>query len=86
MSLVSPQIPGGRGWVAAGLDRRPGLHQDDTGHDVRAEAKELMAQGLSPADVTTTLTAKWADVLGDEDVHCAFARVHRDFARRHLVG
>jgi hypothetical protein len=50
----------------------PGLYQDDTGHDVRAEAKELMAQGLSPDDVTSTLAARWADVLGDEDVYCAF--------------
>ena len=50
----------------------PGLYQDDTGHDVRAEAKQLMAQGLSPAEVTTTLTANWEVVLGDEDVYCAF--------------
>jgi hypothetical protein len=50
----------------------PGLYQDDTGHDVRAEAKELMAAGLAPGDVTTTLVARWTDVLGDEDVYCAF--------------
>jgi hypothetical protein len=56
---------------AVGIDG-PGLYQDDTGSDVRAEAKELMAQGLSPVDVTATLAARWKDVLGDEDVYCAF--------------
>jgi hypothetical protein len=58
-------------YLAMSIDG-PGLYQDDTGHDVRAEAKELMAQGLSPPDVTSTLVARWADVLGDEHVYCAF--------------
>jgi hypothetical protein len=49
-----------------------GLYQDDTGHDVRAEAKELMAQGMSPTEVTSALVKSWNDVLGDEDVYCAF--------------
>ena len=49
-----------------------GLYQDDTGHDVRAEFREYIADGLSPEDATTRLEAGWRDVLGDEDVYCAF--------------
>lgn len=50
----------------------PGLYQDDTGHDVRSEFRDLIGEGRSPDEATTLLLARWADVLGDEDTYCAF--------------
>jgi hypothetical protein len=50
----------------------PGLYQDDTGHDVRAEFRELIGEGRSTDDATEAMLAGWRDVLDDEDVHCAF--------------
>ena len=50
----------------------PGLYQDDTAADVRADFKTLVAEGLSAAEATDRLLADWADVLGDDDVYCPF--------------
>jgi hypothetical protein len=50
----------------------PGLYQDDTGHDVRAEFRELIGEGRSAEDAAETMLGGWKDVLGDEDVFCAF--------------
>jgi len=50
----------------------PGLYQDDTGHDVRAEFRELIGEGREPDVATGILLDRWAEVLGDEDTYCAF--------------
>jgi hypothetical protein len=50
----------------------PGLYQDDTGHDVRSEFRELIGEGQAPDDATKALLDRWADVLGDEATYCAF--------------
>jgi hypothetical protein len=50
----------------------PGLYQDDTGHDVRSEFRELVGAGHGPDEGTAELLSRWADVLDDEDVYCAF--------------
>lgn len=50
----------------------PGLYQDDTGHDVRSEFRELIGEGHAPDEATRLLIERWADVLDDEDVYCAF--------------
>ena len=50
----------------------PGLYQDDTGHDVRSEFRDLIGNGEAPDEATTHLLKAWADVLHDEDVYCAF--------------
>ena len=50
----------------------PGLYQDDNGHDVRSEFRELIGEGRTPRDATRALLDRWADVLGDEDTYCAF--------------
>src|SRR5712691_3317745 len=50
----------------------PGLYQDDTGHDIRSEFRELIGEGHAPDEATRLLHARWADVLGDNDVYCAF--------------
>jgi hypothetical protein len=49
-----------------------GLYQDDTGHDVRAEFREHVGEGLTPEVATTKMENGWRDVLSDEDVYCAF--------------
>src|SRR5260370_40953833 len=55
-----------------------GLYQDDNGHDVRSQFRELIGEGRTPRDATRALLDRWADVLGDEDTYCAFylARAH----------
>ncbi len=50
----------------------PGLYQDDTGHDVRSEFRELIGEGRTSEDATKALLDMWADVLDDEDTYCAF--------------
>ena len=50
----------------------PGIYQDDNGHDVRSEFRELIGEGRTPHDATRALLNRWADVLGDEDTYCAF--------------
>jgi hypothetical protein len=50
----------------------PGLYQDDTGHDVRSEFRDLIGEGHAPDEATQLLIERWADVLGDKDVYCAF--------------
>lgn len=50
----------------------PGLYQDDTGHDVRSEFRELIGEGRTSDEAATQLIDRWADVLGDEDTYCAF--------------
>jgi hypothetical protein len=50
----------------------PGLYQDDTGHDVRSEFRDLIGAGRAPDDATAVLLDGWADMLGDEDTYCAF--------------
>jgi hypothetical protein len=50
----------------------PGLYQDDTGHDVRSEFRDLIGEGRTPDQATRLLLDRWADVLGDEDAYCAF--------------
>ncbi len=50
----------------------PGLYDDDTGHDVRSEFRELIGEGHLPDEATRVLIDRWADVLDDEDVFCAF--------------
>jgi hypothetical protein len=50
----------------------PGLYQDDTGHDVRAEFRELVGDGLTAEQATQRMLDGWKDVLGDNDVYCAF--------------
>jgi hypothetical protein len=50
----------------------PGLYDDDTGHDVRSEFRELIGEGRAPDEATRILLARWADVLDDEDTYCAF--------------
>jgi len=50
----------------------PGLYQDDTGHDVRSEFRELIGEGRAPDDATRLLLDRWANVLTDEDTYCAF--------------
>lgn len=50
----------------------PGLYQDDTGHDVRSEFRELIGEGRASDEATTELLARWAEVLGNEDTYCAF--------------
>jgi hypothetical protein len=50
----------------------PGLYEDDTGHDVRSEFRELIGEGRGPEDATKALIGGWADVLDDEDTYCAF--------------
>lgn len=50
----------------------PGLYQDDTGHDVRTEFRELIGDGLSAEEATQRMVAGWTDVLADEEVYCAF--------------
>jgi hypothetical protein len=48
----------------------PGPYQDDTGHDVRSEFRELIGEGRTPHNATGALLDRWADVLGDEDTYC----------------
>jgi hypothetical protein len=50
----------------------PGLYQDDTGHDVRAEFRELVGDGLTPEEATRRMLEGWKDLLGDDDIYCAF--------------
>jgi hypothetical protein len=50
----------------------PGLYDDDTGHDVRSEFRELIGQGRPSDEATRILLDRWADVLDDEDTYCAF--------------
>ena len=50
----------------------PGLYQDDTGHDVRSEFRELIGEGRSPDEATRILFDRWEDVLDDEHIYCAF--------------
>jgi hypothetical protein len=50
----------------------PGLYQDDTGHDIRSEFRELIGEGHTPDDATRLLVGRWAEVLADEDTYCAF--------------
>jgi hypothetical protein len=49
-----------------------GLYQDDTGHDVRAEFREYVSEGLTPGAATKKVEDGWQEVLRDEDVYCAF--------------
>ena len=65
--MLRPRIE----WLGMSIEG-PGLYQDDTGVDVRAEFRDLVGEGVSEEDATQRLLSGWSEVLSDEDVFCAF--------------
>jgi hypothetical protein len=50
----------------------PGLYQNDTGHDVRSELRELLADGKSASEATDALLSRWSQVFSFEEERIAF--------------
>lgn len=64
--------PGRRGERSSVSYAGAGLYDDDTGADVRARYRELVADGWTGEDATNSLLAEWGEMLDDPDDAPAF--------------